>query len=52
MEYSHNYSLTSGKLWNYDRGEIDEVDVNNNASDGKSVQHKTKILREVPERPT
>ena len=32
-EYSQNYSMTSGNLWNYYRDESDHT--NNNASDGK-----------------
>ena len=41
LEYSPNYSMTSGGLWNYYREEINDVD--NNASDGKSFKYKTKI---------
>ena len=26
LEYSQNYSITSGSLWNYYRDEIDDVD--------------------------
>ena len=33
LEYSHNYSMTSGSLRNYFKDEIDEVD--DNASNGK-----------------
>ena len=33
LEYSQNYSMTSGSLWNYYRDEIDDVD--DNASDVK-----------------
>ena len=33
LEYSQNYSKTSGSLWNYYRDEIDDVDDNaSNAS--------------------
>ena len=28
LEYSHNYSMTSGSLWNYYRDKIDDVDDN------------------------
>ena len=42
LEYSQNYSMTSGSLWNYYRYEID--DVNDNASDGKSFKYKTKVV--------
>ena len=33
LEYSQNYSMTSRSLYNYYKGEID--DINDNASDGK-----------------
>ena len=42
-------SLTSESLWNYHRGEID--DVNYNVSDGKSFKYKTKIIGKTSERP-
>ena len=42
LEYSQNYSMTSGSLWNYYRDEIDDVD--DNVSDGKSFKYKTKIV--------
>ena len=45
LEYSHNYSMTSGSLWNYCKNEIDD-----NALDGKSFQYKTKIVGETPAR--
>ena len=48
-EYSQNYSMTSGSLWNYYRDEID--DVHNNDSGGKSFKYKTKIVGQTPERP-
>ena len=38
LDYSQNYSMTSGSLWNYYRDEID--DNNDNASDGKSLSRK------------
>ena len=44
LEYCHNFSIASGSLWNYCRGKIDNVDVNDRASDGKSFEHKTKIV--------
>ena len=28
LEYSRNYSITSGSLWNYYRDKIDDVDDN------------------------
>ena len=48
LEYSQNYSMKSGSLWNY-RHESD--DVNDNASDGRSFTYKTKILGKTSERP-
>ena len=33
LEYSQNYPMTSGSLWNYYRDETDYVD--DNGSDGK-----------------
>ena len=48
LEYSQNYSTTSGSLWNYYRDEID--DVNDNTSEGKSFIYKTKIVGKTPER--
>ena len=36
LEYSENCSMTSGRLWNYYSNKIDDADVNDNASDGKS----------------
>ena len=39
LEYSDNYSMTSGSLWNYYRNEINNVA--NNASDGKLFTYKT-----------
>ena len=47
LEYSHNYLMTSESLFNYYRDKIDEVD--NNASDGKSFEYKTKIEGKIPE---
>ena len=40
LEYSENYSMTSGSLWNYYRDGLD--DVNYNDSDGKSFRNKIK----------
>ena len=48
LEYSQNYSMTSESLWNYYRDEIDDVD--NNASDSKSFNYKTKIVGKTPRR--
>ena len=47
LEYSQNYSMTSGSLWNYYRDKIDDVD--DNASDGKSFEYKTKMKMEMKE---
>ena len=41
--------ITSGRLWNCYRDEIDDVDVN--ASDGKSISYKTNIIGKTPQRP-
>ena len=38
LEYTLNYSMTSGSLWNYYRDKIDDVEVNDSASDGKSFK--------------
>ena len=40
--------MISGSLWNYYRDEIDDVD--DNASDGKSIEYKTKIIGKTPEK--
>ena len=50
LEQNHNYSMKSGSLQNYFRERIDDVDVNKNASDGKSFQCNGKIVGEIPER--
>ena len=42
LEYSYNYSMTSGSLQNYQRNEIDYVV--NDASEGKAFKYKTKII--------
>ena len=49
LEYTKNYSLTSGSLWTYQRDEID--DVNSNTSDVKWFNYKMKIIIIAPERP-
>ena len=41
--------MTSGSLWNHFTDEIDDVDVNERASDGKSFEYKTNIVGETPE---
>ena len=42
LEYSQNYSVTSGSLWNHYRDKIDNI--NDNASDDKSCTYKTEIV--------
>ena len=46
LEDKHNYSMTSGSLLNYCRDKIDNVDVNDSASDGCKI----KIVGETPGR--
>ena len=46
LEYSQNYSMTLGSLWDYHRDKIDEVD--DNVSDGRSFAYETKILGKTP----
>ena len=41
--------MTSGSLWNCYRGETDDVD--DNPSDDNSLNYKTKIVGNSPERP-
>ena len=49
LEYSPNYSMTSGSLWNYiEKDEIDGID--DNASVGKSFKYKTQIIRKTEAR--
>ena len=55
LEYNENYSMTSGRLWNYYRDEINDDDVNENANNyrinknktikSKSFEYKAKIRR-------
>ena len=49
LEFSKNYSMTSGNLWKYYRAKTDDVD--DNASDGKQFKYKTKIAGKTPKRP-
>ena len=49
LEYSQNYSVTSGNLWNYYRDKIDNV--NHNPSDGKLFEYKIKTIGKWPQRP-
>ena len=50
LEYSQYYSMTSESLWNFYRDEIDDPD--DNVSDGKSFEYKTKIVGKTSERTT
>ena len=43
LEYSQNYPMGLGSLWNYYRDKIDD-----NASDSKSFAYKTKIEGNTP----
>ena len=45
-EYSDNYFMTLGSLWNYYKDEIDGVD--DIASQVKSFKYKTKITGKQP----
>ena len=52
LEYSHNYSMTSGSLWNYYKDEVNgaanENDAANNKMNNKtskSSEYKTKLVR-------
>ena len=42
LEYSHNYFMTSGMLWNYYRDKSDEIDVNDNDADSSHLSIKQK----------
>ena len=50
LEYSNNYSMTSGSLQNCIRDGMGDVDVSDNALDGKSFEYKTKLVGETVER--
>ena len=49
LEYSDNYSMSSGSLWNYYRDEIDDVNVN--IGEGNSFNRKTKTTGKIPAQP-
>ena len=51
LEYSRNNSMTSGSLWNCYRGQINDADFNESASNGNSFKYKTKLVEQTPERP-
>ena len=55
LEYSENYSMTSGRLWNFHRDEINDSDndngnkINNNKTiTSKPFEYKTKIIGRTP----
>ena len=55
LEYSENYSMTSGRLWNFHRDEINDSDnddgnkINNNKTiTSKPFAYKTKIIGRTP----
>ena len=56
LEYSDNYSITSGSLWNYYRDEINDDEnesvnnrINNNKTiRSKSFEYKTKLIGSTP----
>ena len=53
LEYSQNCSMISGNLWNYSRDQInddDDDDDDYNASDGKSLKYKTKIIAKTEQK--
>ena len=49
LEYSQTYSMTSGSLCKYYTDEIDDVD--ENSSNGKLFEYKTKIVGKIPQKP-
>ena len=58
LEYSDNYSMTSGSLWNYYRDEINDDEYenddngnkinNNETTTSKSFKYKTKVIGSTP----
>ena len=58
LEYSDNYSMTSGSLWNYHRDQVNDNANENNAGNyrinknkiitSKSFKYKTKIIGSTP----
>ena len=50
LEYSNNYSMTSGSLQNCIRDGMSDVDVSDNALDSKSFEYKKKLVEETVER--
>ena len=45
LEYSRNYSITSGSLWNFYRDEIDDFD--DNASEVESFKYKKNCRKKI-----
>ena len=41
LEYSNNYSMTSGRLWNFYRDEINDSAIENNDDGNKTNNNKT-----------
>ena len=56
LEYSDNYSMASGSLWNYYRDEVNDYAnenvnnfrISNKTTAGKSLAYKTKIIEKMP----
>ena len=58
LEYSNNYSMISGNLWNYYRDEVnDDENENDNANNrinnnrtivSKSFEYKTRLIGSMP----
>ena len=46
LEYSDNYSMDTGSLWNFYRDKTDDVD--NDALNDKSLKYKTEIIEKTP----
>ena len=42
LEYSHNYSMSSGSLWNYYRDEINDNENKNDANEDMVNNNKTR----------
>ena len=42
LEYSHNYSMSSGRLWNYYRDEINDNENKNDANEDMVNNNKTR----------
>ena len=42
LEYSHNYSMSSGSLWNYYRDEVNDNENKNDANEDMVNNNKTR----------